>query len=446
MRIATSTLYEQQTAAIDDLNVQNADVGSQLSTGKQLAAPSDDPTQIAADLSVRTTIAKQTKIASNIQGSTAELTATDSALSTLTSVLQSARSIAVQGASDALTSAQKASLAGQVDQLLNQAVNVANTQYGGKHIFAGTATGTAPVVANGSPATSVRFLGNFESQGQIVSGASTLPLSTTLQQAFNYKASDGSTDVFAVLQNLRDSLTQGTSVDASATSINAARSVIAGPNSPSPSTLGNAPFATPLVADNGAPPSYSISINGTATSGVQNNVILTFTNTTPIDDGPADPTSVVNRINAQSALTGVTAAFDAKGQRLTLTGANGPFQVTDVPTPGTGATTAGGFTKSFGLVQQGDSVNNVSRQLGDIDKVINVTLDARGSVGAKINALSSINDQNSTSLTDNNKVQSGIEDVDVAKAIARLSQTQTALQAAYATTTRIESKSLINYV
>ena len=43
MRIATSTIYAQQTAAIDDQQALYAQTGLQLSTGHQLNDPSDDP-------------------------------------------------------------------------------------------------------------------------------------------------------------------------------------------------------------------------------------------------------------------------------------------------------------------------------------------------------------------------------------------------------------------
>ena len=48
MRIATSTIYAQQTAAIDDQQALYAQTSMQLSTGKQLNAPSDDPAIISA--------------------------------------------------------------------------------------------------------------------------------------------------------------------------------------------------------------------------------------------------------------------------------------------------------------------------------------------------------------------------------------------------------------
>jgi flagellar hook-associated protein 3 FlgL len=448
MRIATSTLYAQQTAAIDDQQALYAQTSLQLSTGKQLNDPSDDPAQIAQDLSVRTAIGTTGQQSQNVQNATSELTNTDSALSSLTAVLQSARQLAVQGSTDTLTAQQRAALAGQVDQLLQQSIGIGNTSYAGRYVFAGTASSsTPPVRQQGSPIAGVTFGGNEQQQGQLVYNGQQIALSTTFQAAFNYQAADGSPDVFQTLINLRNTLTNGTAVDESAAAINQAGAVVYGPQgspgSPAPTTLGtpNA-FAVAPVADSSG--NYSIQIKGTV-NGVTGSTTITLAPGDAIDDGVAPPagTSLVAQINAATATTGVTASFDAKAQRVVLSG-TGTFYVTDVPSAG--AANSGNLTSVLGLAPQADFVQNVSTQLGDIDRVLDTVLSARSVVGARIQSLGTIAGQLQTAATDNTKVQSGIEDVDVAAAATRLSAQQTALQAAYSTTTRLESKTLFDYL
>ena len=81
MRIATSQIYAQQTAAIDDQAALYAQIGQQLSSGKQLAAPSDDPGRIAQDLQLHTSIDSTGQQSTNVQNAVSELTTTDGALS-----------------------------------------------------------------------------------------------------------------------------------------------------------------------------------------------------------------------------------------------------------------------------------------------------------------------------------------------------------------------------
>ncbi len=448
MRIATLTLYAQQTAAIDDQQALYAQTSMQLSTGKQLNDPSDDPARIAQDLSVRTAIDAEGQQSKNVQSATSQLTTTDSALSSLTSVLQSARQLAIQGSSDTLTTQQRAALGSQIDQLLQQAVAVGNTSYAGRYVFGGTASpSTPPMQAQGDPIAGVTFGGNEQEQGQLVYNGQQVALSTTAQAAFNYQSADGSPDVFQTLIALRNTLVNGTVVDQSAAAINRPGSVVYGPQglpaSPAPTTLGapNAFAVTPAADSTG---NFSININGSV-NGVAGMATITVAPGAAIDDGVAPPlgTSVVAKINAVSATTGVTASFDAKAQKVVLSG-TGSFYVTDTPSPG--ATNSGNLTKVLGLASQADMVQNVSTQLGDIDHVLNGVLGARAVIGARIQSLGSIADQLQTAATDNTKVQSGIEDVDVAAAATRLSAQQTALQAAYSTTNRLESKTLFDYL
>jgi len=348
-----------------------------------------------------------------------------------------------------LTPAQRQALATQLDQFLQQSVAIANTNYGGKFIFAGTLTqGQAPVQPQGTPISSVNFSGNLETQGQLLYNGQQFALSTTIQQSFNVNAADGSPDVFNVIKTLRDTLAKGNVVDQSSTAINRNGQVIYGNASPTPSTLATAPFAIPLTADSSG--QYSISINNADAANVQHVNTFTFTTTAPATpiDGPGPPPGIVQQINAKNTganPTGLFATFDAKAQKLILTNAGGgAFYVTDVPSAG--ATNTSNFTTVFGLQGQADLPNTITTQLGQIDKVIDVTLNARSVVGARINALTQIADQLNVNIVDNTKVQSNIEDVNVAKATAQFSQANTALQAAYATTSKLEGKTLFDYI
>src|SRR4029077_3749467 len=103
MRIATSTLYDQQATSIDNLSAQYQQIGQQLSTGKSLNAPGDDPTVIAQDLTIRQTLAGQSGDVSNASAAQNELTFVDSTLSSLTEILGKARSLTVGSATDMLS-------------------------------------------------------------------------------------------------------------------------------------------------------------------------------------------------------------------------------------------------------------------------------------------------------------------------------------------------------
>lgn len=434
MRIATSTMFDSQIAAIDLLTAQQQQYGSELSSGKQLQAPSDDPAQIAQDLSIRTSLAQENQGSQNIQNASAQLTSIDGALSSVTDIMTKARSIAVQGASGFADPTQSQALATQVDSLLQEAVNLANTKYNGQYVFAGSAnSATAPVTATGQPISGVTFNGNTHQQTQQLYNGQAVATGVTLQQAFNFNSADGSPDIFQTLISLRDALQNGGTTDQSASRVNAPNTAFSAGPAPAAQPIDTAGIlATPLTADaNG-----NVDITITPSSSTTGTVIAIPANSTV----PA----AVAAINAQTGATGVTATFDYHQQRLILTCATGTFQVTD--TASAGAPSAGNFTSAFGLQTQANLSNDLSRRLGDIDNATQTLLTARASLGGTIQTLTALGQTTSSQVVNDTQVQSTIEDADIAKVISQFTQTQTALQAAYGTTTRLEGKTLFDYL
>ncbi|HEY8297024.1 MAG TPA: flagellar hook-associated protein FlgL, partial [Candidatus Baltobacteraceae bacterium] len=392
MRIASSTIYNDQTASIDNLVAQQQQYGATLSSGKQVNVPSDNPTAIAQDLSVRSAIAQENQTSTNVQSISAELTTVDSALSSLSNVMQKARSLAVEGASGTLSTSQQQAIASQVDGLLQEAIGLANTQYAGKYVFAGTANPQQqPVVASGQPVTAVVSSGNLSAQSQVLPDGQTIATSLTLQQAFNYAAPDGSPDVFQSLITLRDTLAKGAIVDASTSSINRAGTAIL-----PAASLNSANFQTAVGADSTGQISIDI-----ASTTAPNGVTLTF--------APGQTIAVViAAINGSG--TGVTAAFDPKAERISLTSAGGAFQIKDVPSPG--AVNSANFVAAFKLNSQADLTNNLTRQIGDADRVLQSAVNARAVLGGNLQTIANIGAATDSQVVNNTKVQSGIEDAD----------------------------------
>jgi flagellar hook-associated protein 3 FlgL len=192
-------------------------------------------------------------------------------------------------------------------------------------------------------------------------------------------------------------------------------------------------LATPLTQDASGNANIQIISSKTGAAGV----------TVTIPAG-STMTAMLNAINAVSASTGVSASFDYKQQRLELTSASGAFQVADAPTTAGG--TSGNFVEAFGLQTHADVASTLSRQLGDVDNVMQTLLTTRATLGGNLQTLTALGDAADSQVVNDTKVQSGIEDADIAKVISQFSQTQTALQAAYGTTTRLESKTLFDYL
>jgi flagellin-like hook-associated protein FlgL len=372
----------------------------------------------------------------------------------LTSVLQTARNLAVSGATDVIPNGTQRPLIGQqVDGLLNQVLQLANQQYGGTYIFAGTGSSTAPPITPlGSPANGVTFTGNNQARTELINGQQ-VTVGTTMQDAFNQGSTNGTPSVFQLLATLRDTMDKEPASIQSQQPINVTGQVIQGlATDNAPTTLGQlaaagGPSAITLTPDNSVPAgNYSITIDGTTNVGAPGTQSFTFTNATTI---PA----MVAQINAAVNTTGVTAAWNDASQRLQLTStaANSPpFLVTDtstqVPPAAVAATNTSNWGAVFQIPQQVSVTSNLSTQIGDIDAVINQVLSARAQIGQQIQNLASTTNQLQSLSNDNTTTQSGYEDTNIAQATSQFTLTQTALQAAYATTSRLEGKTLIDYL
>lgn len=439
MRISTSSIYDGQTTSIDNLAATYQTQGQQLSTGKSLNAPSDNPTVIAQDLTVRADNAVQTQLGQNFSDLNSQLTSVDGALSSLTNILQSARSLAVEGATDTINPSQRQDIAKQIDQLLQESVGVANTQYNGKYVFGGTnMPSSIPLVqTKGSPISAVVSQGNVVQQTQELPNGTTVPTGVTLQQAFNYGAADGTPDVFQTLIALRDSLQNGQVVDESQSKLNLPATTIASTTTIAQLSAGSIPqiMATPLVPDSTGDVTINIS-NGVNVSGV--NVTLLPTDTVA---------GALTKINAATAPLGISATFNYQTQRLSFSSTANPpvpFQIQDVASAG--ATNTSNFVSAFNITGQASTTSYVSTQLGEIDNALQVTLGARATIGATLQNVSDLTKTASSQVLNDTAVQSNLEDADIAKVTSDFSKTQTVLQAAYATTSRLEGKTLFDYL
>jgi flagellar hook-associated protein 3 FlgL len=475
MRIATSTVYDNQITSIDGLSAQYQSIGQDLSTGKSLNVPSDDPSQVSQDLTLTTTIAAENGDASNATSAQNQLTFVDSTLSSLTGLLQTARSLAVEGATDIIPNGTQRPLIGeQVSGLLNQALALANQQYGSTYIFSGTSTATTPpITALGSPPNGVVFTGNNQVRTELINGQE-VQVGTTMQAAFNQGSTNGTPSVFTLLSTLRNTLDSEPAATYSQQPVNVSGQTIIGSTGANgqQTTLGEvaglgpppftAPMTTvPLTADNAAPPGYSIEIDGTnPTTGQPGQAVVNFTAATAVDATAAQSPpngGMIQQINAQTAVTGVTASWSTSAQRITLTSTapnSPPFSVENVPSPG--ATTSSNLLQAFQFpsntsgsttsITTGSVTVNLSTQIGDIDAVINQLLTARAQIGQQIQNLAGTSTQVQALANDNTTTQSTIADTNIAQATSQFTLTQTALQAAYATTTRLEGKTLIDYL
>lgn len=140
---------------------------SQLSTGKRINRPSDDPTGTTTALRARAAVAQQAQFQRNAQDGVAWVTTVDSAVRGASSQVQRAYTLAVQAANTGSNGATaEAAIADEIDQIKQGLLSLSNTTYLGRPVFGGTTTGGAAFSADASG--TVTYVGNGDQAGGAV--------------------------------------------------------------------------------------------------------------------------------------------------------------------------------------------------------------------------------------------------------------------------------------
>src|SRR5579871_6282067 len=128
MRVTGFHLIQLEAAATSAAQQRVATASAVASSGLSVAAPSDNVTAWIEAAKDRVRQAISTGGGAAIQTGLDQLQQTDGALSTIATVLSSAKSLAVQGASTGLTAGDRQDLAAEATQLFQTALSAANTQ------------------------------------------------------------------------------------------------------------------------------------------------------------------------------------------------------------------------------------------------------------------------------------------------------------------------------
>ncbi len=118
-----------------------AQLQNQLSTGRRVNQPADDPVDFPNMLNLRSSIHQGRNYLDNIGGARTNLELSETTMGNLTEAIQKIRTLAVQGGNN-LDAQARLSLANQVSELYGQVMDMANANFNGQYIFGGSETQT----------------------------------------------------------------------------------------------------------------------------------------------------------------------------------------------------------------------------------------------------------------------------------------------------------------
>lgn len=144
MRVTHNVESSQLLINLNKVKTQRQKYFNQLTSGKQLEKPSDDPAGAAKVIQLKKILMQTENYQKNIDDAKSFLVATESSLDAVAENLQQAITIGLRGSSDTTGEEARKLLADQVGYILDRVLAEANRQYGSKYIFGGTATDQAP--------------------------------------------------------------------------------------------------------------------------------------------------------------------------------------------------------------------------------------------------------------------------------------------------------------
>jgi flagellar hook-associated protein 3 FlgL len=403
MRISTNTIYETGTTLMLQQQEKLINTQQQLSTGRRILTPSDDPISAAQALNISQSesLNKQYSVNRSSAGSSLELE--ENVLRQVTGILQDVHSSAVYAGNATLTDADRKTLATELRSKLESLVGLANTtDEKGQFLFSGFQANTKPFAQTG---LTVQYVGD---QGQRLN---------QVGPARQLAVSDSGADIFQRIKN-------GNGVFATAAnSTNMGTGVIDGGSVLTPSSLTGADYEI----------TFTVSATGVATYDIVN----TTTGTPVSSANPYVSNNTISFDGMQLSIKG----DPASGDKFTVSPSSNQsiFKtvsdlITALETPSSGQ--PGGTRLA----------NNLKSTLQNINNGLEHLLSKQAAIGARLQEIDTLESVGSDQNIQFEQMLSQLQDVDFAQATSDLQRQQLYLQAAQQSYIKISGLSLFNYI
>jgi flagellar hook-associated protein 3 FlgL len=408
MRISTSMLNQNAVNSIMEDEQQLAQTQNQLSTGKSVNTPADNPVAMVQLLQLNNTNAQYQQYVSNGQAANTNLTLEQQALTTSTTTLQSIRDLVVQANTGTNNASDLKNIATQISALESQLQGSANSQNAqGEYLFAGFSSGSQPFVRGSSG--SMSYVGDTGVNTVSINGGTSIQTGDAGSSIYmKIPAGNGTFTTAAAAGNTGTGVVDAGSVTDAATWNAAAGATPAGP--PYKITFSDAT-------------DYSV----TDASGNQ------------VTSGTYDSTSG-GEISFNGAEVGITGS-PAAGDTFTVSpsGQQSVFDTLDNIVNSLNNAGSSGAARAQLSSQLASGLSNIDQAM---DQVSTVT----SNVGSRISLISSVNNDLTAATTDVTTQISNVSNLDYAAATAQYSQEYIALQAAEQSYADINKLSLFNYL
>ena len=382
MRVTERQQVDALITAIGNLRSGISTQSEQISSGKRVNRPSDDPAAAERISQFRNVLRTTDRRLQSVNEGVGRLNLSDSVLSQAGNTFSRAKELAVQMRNDTNTAVERHNAAQEVQQLILGLASIGNTQLNGRFVFAGNETQTEPYV----PGTVTGSAGTTNTGSASI--ASTVITPSALKPD-GYQIQFTSPTQFNIL-NLSTNQTVSTG------------------NTYTSGTAFSFDGVTATISDGGLPPA----------TGDQFFVRVGYVyqgDNAVIDLEVGDGLTVQSNIPGSQVFTGPT---------------------TDVFQD----------LQNFYQALVTNDVDGIETAIGQFDLSLSQVTNARTTIGASINRLDTIRDSLELLTVNTQELRSNFEDADFAKVASDLASLQVTLEASMATLTRQFETSLLNFI
>ena len=399
MKISTAHVYKIGVQSITSQQEALSKTQAQLSSGKRINLPSDDPTGMARLLDIKSGIDQLDQFSRNSDFANSALALEESVLSQVNTSLLRVRELILQANNATNTTSDRTSIAEEINQRLQEITSLANSRdAAGNYLFAGNRTDLVPFnLANGS----VSYTGDQGERSLQIGANTKIRINDSGDAAFlRIRNGDGLLAVQA------DSANTGSAV------------------------FGAYSTSSPLTD------SYRINfVAGTNTGELQYEVRDSAS--AVVASGPYTLEDGINFAGVSVQFSGLPDVGDG-------------FDVSPSQNQSVFATLENvlqALDSSTGSVPTGAHVHNeMARGIADIDQALAHFNNLRASVGSRLNALETTDISNQDLKLHLETVKSETGDLDFVEAISRFNQQLTSLEAAQQAFARATELSLFRYL
>ncbi|MEE3896433.1 MULTISPECIES: flagellar hook-associated protein FlgL [Priestia] len=150
MRVTQGMLAANSLKQISNSYNKLETLQNQLSTGKKITRPSDDPVVATKGMAYRSNLSEVNQYKRNLTEAQSWFDSSESGLEQVNSILQRTKELVVQGLNDTNESDDRQAIAREIEQLKLDYMQVGNTQVAGNYIFNGVNVGAPPISENAS--------------------------------------------------------------------------------------------------------------------------------------------------------------------------------------------------------------------------------------------------------------------------------------------------------